>query len=155
MADWVAAEAESATVAEDELSIEVRLSGVQPSDCEDARLSSRVAHVAVRRVEPAGGVELEDAVAGRVRLIFPLFAGRWGGPELPLPTEDYRIVLASGVPVRCSAQFAGQVPQEGETLNHHYRLTRNSRGELVIGLAAPLAEDERSRVAQERLSRSY
>ena len=94
-------------------------------------------------------------MAGSVRLIFPLFAGRWGGPELPLPTEDYRIVLASGVPVRCSAQFAGQVPQEGETVNHHYRLTRNSRGELVIGLAAPLAEDERSRVAQERLSRSY
>ena len=161
MADWLVAEAESVTVAEDELSIEVRLSGLQPSDCEDARLSSRVADVAVRRVEPAGGVELEEGVelqetvAGSVRLIFPLFAGRWGGPELPLPTEDYRIVLPSGVPVRCSAQFAGQVPQEGETVNHHYRLTRNSRGELVVGLAAPLAEDERSRVAQERLSRSY
>ena len=49
-------------------------------------------------------------MAGSVRLIFPLLAGRWGGPELPLPSEDYRIVLGSGVPVRCSAQFAGQAP---------------------------------------------
>ena len=40
MADWVVAEAESVTVAEDVLSIEVRLSGLQPSDCEDARLKA-------------------------------------------------------------------------------------------------------------------
>ncbi len=155
MSDWAVAEAENVTVAEDELSIEVRLIGLQPSDCEDARLSSRAADVAVRGVESAGDAELEETVAGTVRLMFPLSAGRWGGTRLPLPTEDYRIVLASGVPVRCSAQFAGRVPQEGVTVNHHYRLARNSRGELVIGLAAPLAEDERSRVAQERLSRSY
>ena len=58
MTDWAVAEAESVTVAEDELSIEVRLIGLQPSDCEDARLSSRVADVAVRRVEPADGAEL-------------------------------------------------------------------------------------------------
>jgi CDP-glycerol glycerophosphotransferase len=152
MSDWIVAEAENVTVAEDEVSIEVRLSGLQLSDCEDARLSSRVADVAVRRVEPVGGVE---TVARSVRLIFPLSAARWGGTQLPLPTEGYRIVLASGVSVRCSAQFAGRVPQEGSTVHHHYLLTRNTRGELVIGLAAPLAEDERSRVAQQRLSRSY
>jgi CDP-glycerol glycerophosphotransferase len=152
MSDWGVAEAENVTVAEDELSIEIHLIGLKPSDCEDARLSSRVADVAVRRMEPAGGVE---TVAGSVRLIFPLSAGRWGGTKLPLPTENYRIVLASGVPVRCSAQFAGRVPQEGSTVNHHYRLTRNSRGGLAIGLAAPLAEDERGRVAQARLCRSY
>jgi CDP-glycerol glycerophosphotransferase len=152
MSDWAVAEAENVTVADDELSIEIHLIGLKPSDCEDARLSSRVVDVAVRRIKPAVRVE---TVAGSVRLIFPLSAGRWGGTELPLPTGHYRIVLASGVPVRCSAQFAGRVPQEGSTVNHHYRLTRNSRGELVIGLAAPLAEDERSRVAQERLSRSY
>ena len=146
MTDWTAAEAENVTVTQDDVTIDIRLIGLQPSDCTGAQLSSRSANVAVRRVEPA---------PEGVRLIFPLSAGRWGGPELPLPTENYRVELTSGVRVVCSARFAGRVPQQGSTSNHSYRLTRNRRGELVIGLAAPLADDERSRVAQERLSVAY
>jgi CDP-glycerol glycerophosphotransferase len=146
MTDWVAAEAENVTLTKDELSIDVRLIGLQPSDCVEAQLSSSLANVVVRRVEPT---------PEGVRLIFPHAAGRWGGPELPLPTDDYRVALTSGVRVVCSAQFAGRVPQEGSTADHHYRLRRNSQGELVVSLAAPLAEDERSRVAQERLSLAY
>ena len=146
MTDWAVAEAEDVAVTEDELSIELRLIGLGPSDYADARLSSRLAEVPVRRVEPLGN---------GVRLTFPMVARRWGGPELPLPTHDYRVALRSGVRVRCSDSLAGRMPQEGLTVNHRYRLTRNSRAELVIGLAAPLAENERSKFAHERLSQSY
>jgi CDP-glycerol glycerophosphotransferase len=145
-ADWAVAEAEGVTVTEDELSIDVGLIGLGPSDCADARLSSRLTEVAVRRVEQIGN---------RVRLTFPMVARRWGGADLPLPTDDYRVSLTSGVRVRCSDSFAGRLPQGGLTVNHRYLLTRNLRAELVIGLAPPLADDECSRFAQERLSQSY
>jgi CDP-glycerol glycerophosphotransferase len=146
MTDWAVAEAENAAVADDELSIELGLIGLEPSDCTDARLSSRLANVAVRRVE---------SVENGLRLVFPLVATRWGGPELPLPTDDYRIVLSSRARVRCSDGFASRLPGKGLTANHCYRLTRNSRGELMIGLAPPLADNERSRQAQERLGVWY
>jgi CDP-glycerol glycerophosphotransferase len=146
MTDWVVAEAEKVTVGEDELGIELRLIGLNSSDCAGARLSGRLADVLVRRVEPAGN---------GVRLVFPVLASRWGGPELPLPTDDYRVLLASGARVLCSDKLAARLPDAGLTINHHYRLARNSRTELMISLAAPLADDERSRVAQERLARWY
>ena len=146
MTDSEVAEAEKVTVRQDELSIELRLIGLNASDCASARLSGRIADVLVGRVEPAGD---------GVRLIFPVLAGRWGGPELPLPTDDYRVLLASGARVLCSDKLAARVPDAGLTVNHHYRLARNSRTELVISLAAPLADDERSRVAQQRLARWY
>jgi CDP-glycerol glycerophosphotransferase len=146
MTDWVVAEAEKVTVGEDELDIELRLVGLNPSDCAGARLSGRLADVPVRRVEPAGK---------GVRLVFPMLAGRWGGPELPLPSGDYRVTFASGARVLCSEELAVRLPDDGMTVNHHYRLARNSRTELVISLAAPLTDDERSRVAQERLATWY
>ena len=146
MTDWVVAEADNVAVGEDELSIELRLIGLNPSDCEGARLSGRLAEVQVRRVEPA---------ATGVRLVFPLFGSRWGAPELPLPTGDYRVVLAGAARVLCSDQLAVRLPDEGLTINHHYRLARNRPTELVISLAAPLTDEERSRVAQQRLARWY
>jgi CDP-glycerol glycerophosphotransferase len=146
MTDWVVAEAEEVTVGEDELGIDLRLIGLDPSDCAGARLSGRLADVPVRRVEPAGD---------GVRLVFPVLAGRWGGLEVPLPSGDYRVVLASGARVLCYHELAVRLPDEGLTVNHHYRLARNSRTELVLSLAAPLTDDERSRVAQERLATWY
>lgn len=146
MTDWVVAEAEKVTVGQDELGIELRLVGLDSSDCAGARLSGRLADVLVRRVE-AG----DDGV----RLIFPLLADRWGGPGFPLPTDDYRVLFASGARVLCSDELAIRLPDTGLTLNHHYQLARNSRTELVISLAAPLTDDERSRVAQVRLASWY
>jgi CDP-glycerol glycerophosphotransferase len=152
MTDWAVAEAENAVVTEDEMSLELGLIGLEPSDCADALLSGRFAEVAVRRVEWAGNLES----GGRgVRLVFPLVARRWGGPELPLPTDDYRIVLNSGAHVLCSDGFASRMPGEGLTAQHHFRLACNSRNELVIGLASPRADDERSPLAQERLGAWY
>jgi CDP-glycerol glycerophosphotransferase len=146
MTDWVTAEVEKILVAENELSIELRLIGLGASDCAEARLSGRLAQVHVRRVEVVG--------AG-VRLVFPMLASRWGGPELPLPTGDYRVELGSPAKLVCSDGLAVRLPGEGLTANHHYRLGRDTRGRLVISLAAPLADDERSRVAKERLSTWY
>jgi CDP-glycerol glycerophosphotransferase len=146
MTDWVVAEAGKVTVDEDELCIELRLVGLNLSECAGARLSGRLADVPVRRVEPA---------SDGVRLVFPVLASCWGGPELPLPSGDYRVLLASGARVLCSEELAVRLPDDGLTVNHHYRLARNSRTELVLSLAAPLADDERSRVAQERLATWY
>jgi CDP-glycerol glycerophosphotransferase len=146
MTDRAVAEAVSVSVRDDELSIELRLTGLTSSDCDAARLTGRLVDVPVRRLEPA---------EHGVRLVFPLLASRWGGPDLPLPTGDYQIALTSSDRVHCFDQLAVQLPDEGLNGNHHYRITRNNRTELVIGLAAPLADDERSRVAVERLSTWY
>jgi CDP-glycerol glycerophosphotransferase len=146
MTDWVVADAENVTVAEDELNIDLRLIGLETADCADARLLGRLAQLPVRRVE---------AVGDGVRLVFPMLASRWGGTALPVPTDDYRIELASGAPVLCSARFAVRLPNEGVTANHHYRLARDRRSRLVISLAAPLANEERSRMAKARLTAWY
>ena len=146
MTDWAVAQAEDVAVADEELSIELRLIGLEYSDCTGARLSGRLAAVPVRRVEPT---------RNGLRLVFPALASRWGGPELPLPTDDYRVLLTSGAQVLCSDGFSVRLPNEGLTVNHHYGLARNRRTELVIKLAAPLTDDERSHVARERLSRWY
>ena len=144
--DWAVAEAVSVTVTADELSIELQLIGLKASDCARAHLSGRLAEVPVRRVE---------TVHGGARLVFPMLTSRWGGPELPLPTDDYRVVLASGLRAVCSATYTVGLPCDGLTVNHYFRLARNSRSEPVISLSAPLADDERTRPAKERLNLWY
>jgi CDP-glycerol glycerophosphotransferase len=146
MTDWVVAEAENVTMAEDELSIDLRLIGLEASECANARLSGRLAEVPVRRVESVGD---------RVRLVFPMLAGRWGGPELPLPTGDYRVELASGARLLCSDRLVVRLPDQGLTAKHYYRLGRDNRNRLLISLTAPLADQERSRLAKERLATWY
>jgi hypothetical protein len=98
--DWAVAQAESVSVDDHEVSIELRLIGLDPSDCADARLMGRRAGVPARHLEPA---------EHGVRLVFPLLAGRWGGPERPLPTDDYQIVLTSGARVLCSDELAARL----------------------------------------------
>jgi CDP-glycerol glycerophosphotransferase len=146
MTDWVVAEAENVTVADDELTIDLSLSGLEIADCADARLLGRLTEVPVRRVETVGE---------GVRLVFPVLASRWGGTELPLPTDDYRIELTSGARVLCSTRLAVGLPDEHVTANHNYRLARDRRSRLVISLTAPLASEERSRLARARLAAWY
>ena len=146
LTDFVATEAENVTVAEDELSIDLQLIGLEASDCAGARLSGRVVEVPARRVQTVGD---------GIRLAFPLLVSRWGGPELPLPTDDYRVVLPSGAHLLCSDQLAVRLPDQGLTAKHHYRLARDGRGRLLIRLAAPLADQERSRLGKQRLATGY
>ena len=144
--DWAVAQAEHVTIWGEELSVDLRLTGLGISDCGSARLSGSLTDVPVRDVEPVG--------AG-VRLVFPLRAARWAGPELPLPSGDYRILLTSGQQVLCSEGLINLLPEEGSATHHGYRLGRSGPAELVISLAAPLTDEERSRVAQNRLSAWY
>ena len=58
MTDWVVAEAEQVTIGEEELGIELRLTGLDSSDCAGARLSGRLADVPVRRGTRGDGVRL-------------------------------------------------------------------------------------------------
>jgi CDP-glycerol glycerophosphotransferase len=140
------AEAENVTIAEDELSIDLRLIGLEASDCANARLSGRHAEVPVHRVE---------ALGDGVRLVFPMLASRWGGPQLPLPTDDYRVELASRARLLCSNRLVLRLPDQGLTAKHHYRLGRDNRNRLLISLTAPLADEERSRLAKERMASWY
>jgi CDP-glycerol glycerophosphotransferase len=144
--DWAVAEAQSVTVCDEELSIDLRLTGLGVSDCAGAHLSGSLVDVPVRDVEPVGD---------RVRLVFPLRAARWGAPELPLPSGNYRILLTSGDQVLCSEELITLLPKEGLATSHSYRVGRDGPAELVISLAAPLSEEERSRVAQGRLGTWY
>jgi CDP-glycerol glycerophosphotransferase len=144
--DWAVAEAEHLTISGEELSIDLRLTGLEVSDCAAAYLSGSLADVPVRDVEPVGN---------GVRLVFPLLAARWREPELPLPSGDYRILLTSGDQVLCSEELVNLLPEEGLAAYHSYRVGRDGPAELVISLAAPLTDEERSRVAQDRLSRWY
>jgi CDP-glycerol glycerophosphotransferase len=144
--DWVAAEAAQVTVGDEELNIKLRLTGMAVSDCVGARLVSGLADVPVRLVE---------SVDDGVRLVFPLRAKRWDGPQLPLPTAEYLVVLTSRVHVRCSDELLAVLPDEGLTAYHSYRLARNRRGDLVVRLAAPWTDDERGRYAQQRLGTWY
>jgi CDP-glycerol glycerophosphotransferase len=146
MTDWVVAQPEHVTLAEDELSVELRLIGLEASDCADARLSGRLAEVPVSRVEAADE---------GVRLVFGLRASRWGGSKLPLPTDDYRIELGVAARLLCSDALAVRLPDAGLTTYHYYRLRRDRRSRLVISLGAPLADQQRSRVAKERLATWY
>ena len=144
--DWAVAHAEHVTICGEELSVDLRLTGLGASDCANACLSGGLANVPVRDVEP-----VDDGV----RLVFPLRAARWGGPELPLPSGDYRILLTSGKQVLCSEELVSLLPEEGLATFHGYRLGRSGSAELVISLAAPLTDEERSRVARNRLSLWY
>jgi CDP-glycerol glycerophosphotransferase len=144
--DWVGAEAAHVAISGEELSIDLRLTGLEVSDCAGAQLSGSLTDVSVRDVASVGD---------GVRLVFPLRAARWRGPELPLPSGDYRILLRSGDRVLCSEELINRLPEEGMATFHSYRLGRDGPAELVISLAAPLTDEERGRVAQDRLSRWY
>ncbi len=144
--DWAVAEAQRVTISGAELSIDIRLTGLEVSDCAGAYLSGGLADVPVRDVEPVGD---------GVRLVFPLRVARWRAPELPLPSGDYRILLRSGDQVLCSEELVSLLPEEGLAAYHSYRVGRDGPAELVISLAAPLTDEERSRVAQHRLGRWY
>ena len=96
-----------------------------------------------------------DRAEGRVHLVFSLRASRWGGPELPLPSGEYRVV-ATGLPsLTCADQMLGELPYERLTGDHHLLVGRAAAGDLVIRLEAPRADDERGRFAQERLQEWY
>ena len=144
--DWAVAEAEHVTISAAELSIDLRLTGLGVSDCTGAKLSGSLVDVPVRDLEPVGD---------GVRLVFPLRATRWRAPELPLPSGDYRILLRSGDRVLCSEELINLLPDEGLAAHHSYRVGRDGPAELLISLAAPLTDEERSRVAQHQLGTWY
>jgi CDP-glycerol glycerophosphotransferase len=144
--DWTAAEAEHVAVRGEKLRIDLRLTGLTVSDCEGARLSGGLAEVPVRQVDQDGN---------GVQLTFSLQAARWGGPQLPLPSGDYRVLLTSGDVLCCSEGLVTRLPALGVTTSHSYRLGRHGPAELVISLAAPLGDSERTRVGQDRLGTWY
>ena len=83
---------------------------------------------------------------------FALLASRWGADGLALPSDDYRLQLAT------PDGFTSRVVVDGGGSMRHplFRATIGAQaGGLVVTIAAPLADDERGVRAQKRLERAY
>ncbi len=122
----------------DGATLRIRLSG----EVSAARLEGRRARV--------DGV-LTRAGADTVAT-FELLAARWGSGPLALPSDEYRLLLASPV------GWTSRVAATGETRMTHplFRAEAGARaGGLVVTVGAPLADDERGPRAQARLERRY
>ena len=155
--DQAFAEARTVSVNEATLQVEVGGSGLDGVDLARARLVGDLAAVAAtsgRR--PTAGDE-SSAAEGLTLLSFPLTASRWGGPELPLPSGEYRIQLPDGAGVvGCSAGLLARLPEEHLTAAHATTIGRAaSDAALVVRLEAPLGDDERGRYAQQGLAEWY
>jgi CDP-glycerol glycerophosphotransferase len=83
---------------------------------------------------------------------FELLGERWGAPGLALPTDEYRLQLATelGWSTRTVLDHSAELAHE----SFHARVGPSAGG-VVVAVRAPLAEDERGRAAQRRLEREY
>lgn len=122
----------------DAATLTLRLAGDVPA----ARLEGRRARVD-GILTPSGA----DTLA-----TFELLAPRWGVDGLALPSDDYRLQLASddGWSSRVTAGDGGRMAHE------LFRATYGAKGGgFVVTVSAPLADDEIGAAAQRRLERDY
>ena len=83
---------------------------------------------------------------------FGLIADRWGAAGLALPSDGYRLQLATPEGWSSRSVFSGDAALDHEL----FRATVGARaGGVVVTIAAPLADDERGTSAQRRLERAY
>ena len=157
----VTVEARTTTVSEASLQVEVTGPGIGGVDLDRVQLvggSVAVGASACRQLGAEAGADGDPATGeGRALLAFPLVASRWGGPELPLPSGEYRLQLPDDLGViGCSAELLARLPREQLTLGHATTLGRGQGdAALVLRLEAPLHEDERGRYAQQQLAEWY
>lgn len=122
--------------------LRVRLSGADPQP-DAVRLEGRRARV--------DGILTRDG--DDLLVEFELLASRWGVDGLALPSDDYRLQLAT--PIGWSSRV--EVGRENGRIAHELfsaRATAHAGG-LVVSVAAPLADDERGPANQRRLERAY
>jgi CDP-glycerol glycerophosphotransferase len=83
---------------------------------------------------------------------FELLGSRWGADDLALPSDVYRLQLATtlGWTSRAITTASAELDHE------QFRATVGTRaGGVVVHVTAPLADDERGAVAQRRLEHEY
>jgi CDP-glycerol glycerophosphotransferase (TagB/SpsB family) len=84
---------------------------------------------------------------------FPLLVTRWGGPDLALPSGDYRLTLGdSRATTRVDVELSPLPTQRHELFRAG---AYADGGGLVLRIAPPLADDERGATAQLALKRRY
>jgi len=137
------------SLSESALAVEGALIGLTTDDLGEALLVGGRATVAVQAIEPMG--------PDRARLVFPLTAAGWTGSDRPLPPASYRLLLPSwDLAFSPAEDLFADLPIEGRTRVHGYTVARRpAKTDLVVTLRAPLAEDERGRLAQRRLADWY
>jgi CDP-glycerol glycerophosphotransferase len=88
---------------------------------------------------------------------FELLGSRWGTDGLALPSDDYRLQLATAPDTTARGWTSRAVTTASAELEHElFRATVGSHaGGVVVQVAAPLAADERGPVAQRRLEHEY
>ncbi len=90
------------------------------------------------------------------RAVFPVLTSRWGSPELPPPSGDYRLETELDGLAHATARADVDAGLPGELLTPLLSAAvRADEGTLVVRIAAPLAADERGRRAQRRLEHAY
>ena len=146
---FTAVQVSRVTGSESALTVEATLVGLTADDLAEAVLTSSRAIVGVHTVE--------QLAAQRVRLEFPLLAAVWVGPERPLPPASYRLMLPSrDLRFSPSDDLLADLPIEATTGTHGMTVERSpSHMDLVVSVRAPLADDERGRLAQHRLAQWY
>jgi CDP-glycerol glycerophosphotransferase (TagB/SpsB family) len=94
---------------------------------------------------------LSSSPAGTVAE-FELLGERWGSPGLALPSDGYRLQLATPEGWSSRSEAAGTAHLEHAL----FRATVGPRaGGVVVTVGPPLAADERGAAAQKRLERAY
>jgi CDP-glycerol glycerophosphotransferase (TagB/SpsB family) len=111
-------------------------------DVTAARLEGRRARVDGILTPSPGGTVAE----------FELLGDRWGSAALALPSDGYRLQLATPDGWSSRGEITGTA-----ALDHDlFRATVGARaGGVVVTVAPPLADDERGTAAQRRLERAY
>lgn len=91
-------------------------------------------------------------VDGGTLVTFELLGSRWGRDGLALPSDVYRLQLATSDGWSSRSTLAAPAHLDHEL----FRASVEQRaGGVVVAVAAPLADDERGAAAQRRLERAY
>ena len=154
-------EVSAVTISPEQITLQVRGCGLSTQDLESTVLRGSLSSLPVTSVVPGDGLGDPQEMVEEWTLGFRTCARRWGGPELPLVSGDYTVVVsmptATGpgrhqmiaVPAE---SLLGHLPASGLTDTHGWTLVRNPIDKsLVVRLRPPLLEEERSLVGRTRI----
>lgn len=104
-----------------------------------------------RRLPATIGHDPDGSLVAR----FPLVVDDWGLGARPLPAGTWHVRTSAGGELTLGPDLVARSPLELDAPDHRARLLRGLRGQLLLQLQPPLADDELGPWAQQRLRSSY